>query len=65
MSTSSAVRPITVAALLMAAGVAINYGCSRAATAGNQGVAGGPAGTPSAPPGRKLSYEHEHMMNSS
>jgi nitrous-oxide reductase len=52
MSTSSAVRPITVAALLMAAGVAINYGCSRAATAGNQGVAGEAASRVYVAPGK-------------
>jgi nitrous-oxide reductase len=52
MSTSSATRPITVAAVLLIAGVAINYGCSRAATTGGQGVAGEAASRVYVAPGK-------------
>ena len=52
MSTRSARKPITVAAVLIAAGFVINYGCSRAASGGNQGVAGEAASRVYVAPGK-------------
>ena len=52
MSTSSARRPTTVAAMLIVAGVAFNAGCGRAAGTGDTGIAGEAASRVYVPPGQ-------------